>query len=238
MNAFICDDEINTCAELEDFILQYAKDRSIHIHVDVFYSGDALINYLNSENKPNILFLDIELPGTNGIDIGHFIRNKLEDEQMFIIYISSREQYALQLFKNRPFDFMVKPFGKHEVFTVLDNIYKVIQKDSLFFTFQNQKSLYRISYKEILYFQSNGKKINIITFDGIKSFYGSLRNVKLPDFFLEIHKSYRINYNYVREYSYEQVTMLNGQILNISKINRTTVRRKILEMKSNDLIHA
>ena len=44
--------------------------------------------------------------------------------------------------------------------------------------------------------------------------------------FLRIHKSYLVNKNYVKEFTYEWVKMLNGDVLNISKINRADVRRK------------
>ena len=46
----------------------------------------------------NILFLDIELPGKDGVMVGKYIREVLEEENIFLIYISSKENYALQLF--------------------------------------------------------------------------------------------------------------------------------------------
>ena len=48
---------------------------------------------------------------------------------------------------------------------------------------------------------------------------------------LNIHKSYLINFNYVVEYTYEWVKIINGDILNISKVNRSEIRRKILEIE-------
>lgn len=236
MKVIICDDEKSTCAELENIILEYASEKGIQIDVDVFFSGDTLRQYLGNGDKPNLLFLDIELPGMDGVGVGEFIREELEEEQIFIVYISSKESYALQLFKNRPFDFMIKPLKRGAVFKVLDNILKLLQKENYYFQFQNKKTLYRIPYKDILYFQSVGKKVNIVMFNEIKSFYGKLSEVKLKEsYFLDIHKSYLINYNYVSEYTYEEVKMINGHILNISKANRATVRKKILERERNDL---
>ena len=52
--------------------------------------------------------------------------------------------------------------------------------------------------------------------------------------FLRIHKSYLVNKNYVKEFTYEWVKMLNGDVLNISKINRADVRRKILESAADE----
>ena len=52
--------------------------------------------------------------------------------------------------------------------------------------------------------------------------------VKLKD------KPYLVNKNYVKEFTYEWVKMLNGDVLNISKINRADVRRKILESAADE----
>ena len=80
--------------------------------------------------------------------------------------------------------------------------------------------------------------IHIVMCHEIKNFYGKLTEIekKLPAYlFLNIHKSYLINFNYVSEYTYEWVKMVNGDILNISKANRTAVRKKILERECNEL---
>lgn len=102
--------------------------------------------------------------------------------------------------------------------------------------YQNHNDSFRIAYNDILYFQSEGRKINIVMKDGIETFYGKLSAMeeKVPEFFLRIHKSYLVNQNYVKEFTYEWVKMINGDILNISKANRAKVRRKILESAADE----
>ncbi|MDD3279256.1 MAG: LytTR family DNA-binding domain-containing protein [Lachnospiraceae bacterium] len=237
MDIFVCDDEKTTCAELENIILAYTKEKNVQMEVSVFYSGDKLADYLKKgNNNPTILFLDIELPGMNGLGVGSFIRGDLEDEQMFIVYISSKEQYALQLFENRPFNFLIKPLSKDGIFKVLNDILKIVDKENYYFEFQNKKVHYQIPYKDILYFQSDGKKINVVGLKDTISFYGKLSEVEVKlqkHFFLNIHKSYLVNYNYVKEYTYDWIKMINGDILNISKANRVAVRKRILEREKN-----
>ena len=72
MKTIICDDEKSTCSELEEIILKYAKEKSVSLVTEVFYSGDTLLDYLKRE-KINILFLDIELPGKDGVMVGKYI---------------------------------------------------------------------------------------------------------------------------------------------------------------------
>ena len=129
MKAIICDDEKSTCSELEEIILKYAKEKRVPLVTEVFYSGDILLDYLKRE-KINILFLDIELPGKDGVMVGKYIREVLEEENIFLVYISSKENYALQLFQNRPFDFLVKPIEQAKIYHVLDNICRISGKNS------------------------------------------------------------------------------------------------------------
>lgn len=237
MQVIICDDEKSTCTELEQLLLNYASERGVKLQSDVFYSGDSLTKYLSQGNTLDILFLDIQLPGINGITVGDYIRTTLENEQIFIIYISSNQQYAMELFQNRPFDFLIKPLNRERIFCILDKIFRITGKNNCIFQYQSNGIIYRIHYREILYFQSIGRKIYIITTKERKSFYGKLKDIenKLPEhLFLNIHKSYIINFNYVKEYTYERITMINGDILNISKSNRTLVRGKVLEREIDE----
>ena len=82
--------------------------------------------------------------------------------------------------------------------------------------------------KIVLYIAQNfGNTIALEKLDEIEK--------RIPEnVFLRIHKSYLVNKNYVKEFTYEWVKMLNGDVLNISKINRADVRRKILESAADE----
>ena len=100
MRTIICDDEKSTCSELEEIILKYAKEKSVSLVTEVFLFWRYFVGLFERE-KINILFLDIELPGKDGVMVGKYIREVLEEENIFLIYISSKENYALQfIFKS------------------------------------------------------------------------------------------------------------------------------------------
>lgn len=87
MRTIICDDEKNTCAEIEQMLRHFAFEKCVKLEVDVFFDGNALTRYLKQEKAPDILFLDIELPGVNGVEIGKYIRDILRNSEMFLVYI-------------------------------------------------------------------------------------------------------------------------------------------------------
>lgn len=232
MKIVICDDEKDTCAKLEEMLLFYGRERGVRTKTEVFFRGDMMKRYLSEEEKIDVLFLDIALPEVSGVELGSYLRETLENETTCIVYISSRESYAMQLFQNRPFDFLIKPLEKEKIFQVMDRVRKVRGYEMEDFEYCSYGDRIRIPWREILYFQSEGRKVRIVGRKGNHSYYGKLSEAekKAPrENFVKIHKSFLINLSYVREYSYETVCMVNGDILNISRQNRAAVRKTVME---------
>lgn len=218
-NIGICDDGKNTCASIEEMIMQYAEKKKLRIDVQVWYAGEELCQYLEQGGHLDILFLDIELVKLTGIEVGGFIRNKMEDRGMQIIYISGHSAYAQKLFRTQPLDFLVKPIAVQQIEDSLELAAKLLKRNSEKFGFQNGRDYYYISYGNILYFESKGRKVKIVTVGDEKEFYGGIRGLekRLSKEFFAIHHSYVINQAHVARYAYETVEMDNNTILPISK---------------------
>ena len=165
-----------------------------------------------------------------GIEIGSYIRNELDNMGLQIIYISGKPSYALQLFKTQPLDFLVKPIRQEQINDTIETAVKIIKKKRERFEFQQGKDYYYIQQGEIIYFESKGRKIKIVTLQETYEFYGRLKEVikYLSDEFIEIHQSYVINKEHVKRYTYEIVELDDGTILTISQKKRKQVRKKVL----------
>ena len=211
-------------------MLQYAEKSKRKMDIQVWYTGEELCRYLEQGGYLDILFLDIELIKLTGIEVGDFIRNKMENRGMQIIYISGESSYAQKLFKTQPMDFLVKPISMQQIEDVLELAVKLLKKSAEHFEFQNGRDYYYILYNEIIYFASEGRKIKIVAVGGEKEFYGAIRELekKLPKEFFTIHQSYVINKTHVVKYTYETVEMDNSTILSISKAYRKQVRERLL----------
>lgn len=240
-NITICDDEEFTCSEVENMILEYAQSRSIKVEIEIFYSGESLCKYLEKKDNMDILFLDIELDKLTGVDVGKILRNDMKNETTQIIYISSKESYAMKLFKIRPLDFLIKPLQIKEVEEVLDKAISLIELGNHFFEYHIGKTYYKVPIRDICYFKSDGKKIQIVTQnpDNIKEFYDKMDEIEeqvSEERFLRIHKSYLVHYSYILEYKYDCVKMTNGEILAISQSSRKDVRMKLMERREEKKI--
>ena len=230
-NIGICDDGKNTCASIEEMVLQYAEKNRLKIDTQVWNSGEELCRYLEQGGHLDILFLDIELIKLTGIEVGDFIRNGMEDRGMQIVYVSGHSEYAQKLFKTQPMDFLVKPVTMQQIIDSLELAVKLIERNSEKFEFQNGRDYYYISFGNIIYFESKGRKIKLVAEGAEKEFYGAIKELekKLPKDFLPIHQSYVINRNHVVRYAYETVEMDNNTILSISKAYRVKVRERLLK---------
>lgn len=230
-NIGICDDGENICTSIENMLLQYAKEKRIQIDIKVWYTGEGLSDYLAQGNQLDVLFLDIELFKMTGIEVGNYIRNCLDNIGMQIVYISGKASYAQSLFKTQPMDFLVKPILKSQIDETMEMAIRIIKKKNERFEFQLGKDYYYVPMGNIIYFESEGRKVKIVTLRESYEFYGKLKEItkSLSEDFILIHQSYVINREYIFRYTYEMVELVNGTILTISQVNRKKVRERILK---------
>lgn len=230
----ICDDEKLICRQLEDMLYEISSFIHHAVETDVYYSGEEICDFLFKGRRYDIIFLDIELCNISGVEVGKRIRNELNDEHTQIVYISSKESYAMELFEVRPLNFVIKPFCMDKIESILLTAIKLLDKEKKVFEYKNNNVSFSVPINEILYFESNGRKVNIVMQDETKCFYGKLSSVEEQvnnNDFIMIHKSYLINFNYCKEYTYEYVKMSNDEVMTISQNNRKTVREKIMQRK-------
>ena len=101
MRIAICDDEVSIVQILEEKIKKLLPDAVI----EKYLSGDELIA---SGSKPDILFLDIQMPGMDGMETAKVLRQ--DNEDMILIFVTAAEEYVFQAFDVGAFHFLVKPF--------------------------------------------------------------------------------------------------------------------------------
>lgn len=223
----ICDDNSNICAQLEDILLGYASSTCLKVDIDVFFTGEKLLDYIKSGNTFDLIYLDIELGQMSGVEVGRQLRKVLKNYSTEIVYISGHDGYDRQLFDVQPLHFIPKPISKAVVIDDLNLAMERSKKRTTFFQYQNRFDTYKIPVDQIIYFESLNRKIKIITTQDEHFFYGSLESIMLRlagEQFLQIHRSYVINYNHITVFRYTEVTMSNGVTLPISRTKQQEFR--------------
>lgn len=224
----ICDDEKAICAQMEQ-IFQTYRDRGIA--TEVFYNCEELFDSLAQGAHFDLIFLDIEFRQMNGIDVGKKIRNELHNDCVQIVFISAKQEYAMELFSVRPMNFLIKPISQQAALHNLEQAMALSKLYDSYFEFRFDSENYRVPYGDILYFESTNRTISIHTKYGEKILYGKLNEIEkhAPIHFIRIHQSYLINRCYVTYWKADEVEIARQVKLSISKSYQKKVRQILLQ---------
>lgn len=85
--------------------------------LEMFYNADQAIEYI-IENEPDLVFLDIEMPGKTGLEIAEELNKNVLHTK--IIFVSSYDHYAIKAIKNHAFDYLLKPVDIDDLKTSIE----------------------------------------------------------------------------------------------------------------------
>lgn len=228
----ICDDEAAICTQIERIVEKFSRQEAVAMDVELFLTGKELCRFIESEHSFDIIFLDIELNDINGVEVGKFIREKQNDQVVQIVYISAQTKYCMELFDIRPMNFLEKPIDEVKINKLLKLLLELYPGAGQIFLYRIGHADYKELIKNILYFESGNRTVRMVTQSGDAIFYSTLAKVQTQlakSDFIQIHKSYLVNYLHVIEVGTKEVKMSNQQILPISQSQRKVVRARQLQ---------
>ena len=229
----VVDDNEMIRKQVKRFLNTYALKNSVVFEIYTYEDGHLLTLDINHEMHFDLIYLDIEMPIQNGIQVGHWIREIAQDEWMQIVFISGKDGYDRKLFSINCLDFLSKPICYSDLERTVNRFRKLTRRPEDVFTFQNNHVLQRVPIANILYFESTNRKVNIITTTDMLEFYDKLDNIEsqVPTQFFRIHKSFLVNYYHIRKFEYDNVIMSNQKRLPISQSKRKEMRDLQLEIE-------
>jgi len=197
VNCIIVDDEFPSREELKYFINNFSNIKII----EEFDDSIIALEYIEI-NKPDIIFLDINMPKLDGMALGKIISHF--PKQSLIIFITAHKEYAVDAFEIQAYDYILKPYSEERIVSTLKKIEKSSDKKSRnnkITLWKDNKMMVR-SINEISYCEANeretliyikGVKFNVSS--SISEFYK-----KLPkELFFKSHRSYIINIDKITE---------------------------------------
>lgn len=233
----VCDDFKDIVAQVNEYLMEYRQLRNAELDINSFFNAEDLLDYLKS-NRCDLIILDIELVEMNGVELGHKIRTELNDNIIKIVYISGKNCYDRQLFDVQPLNFLQKPIDKEKLFKMVDLTRKLLSGKDRIFTFENKQGTFRIKFSDILYFESFDHYLKIATTSGSYEYKSTLTEImkQVSDLrFLQVHRSYIINFDNSSRIKYEEIKMSNGDTVPISRDRRKDIRRIILEWERDNI---
>lgn len=228
MNIAICDDDLKHINLIEDMIYDLSqKLDNFKPDIDAYLSGEELLRLIDVKDFPSILFIDVEMPGLNGIQTARELR-KLS-EQVLIIYVTSYETYTLESFEVRPFRYLLKPIDIKKFARAFYDAIEYINNSNSYVFFKKGKDHIQIDSSSIIsIFSESGRKLRVKTNNELdeKVFYGKIKNIEKelnPLSFVKINSGTIINLKRVKILNAHEVIMIDGSILPISKNRKKSV---------------
>lgn len=123
LRAILIDDERPALDELSYLL----RENSVEV-IGTFLKTEGSLDFILKE-QPDVVFLDIEMRGMNGIDFGVEIQNKTKNTA--IIFVTAHPEYALEAFRAYPLDYLVKPVDENHLERTLKHIQNTLQYQNL-----------------------------------------------------------------------------------------------------------
>lgn len=245
INIAICDDEVSVAAGIEEFLYQLGKENQILLSCDVFSDGITLLESIKQGHIYDLLYLDIEMKEMDGIKAAEEIRER--ELPLLIIYVSSHERYWKELLATEPFDFITKPVTKEALVKVFQKAYRRLSEKPEYFSYTYNKTVYKLPLSQITYFESANRVVYIhmagekqrlqsdYTSCAENKFYGKMGDIekqlqKGKGRFLRIHQSFLVNFTYIKSMSFNEVTLMDNTVLQVSDERQKKARQQFCAM--------
>ncbi len=230
----ICDDEPKTLQCLKEAVARYGKRKNLNLAVELFASARDLEAQI--ETRPfQIYILDMLMPQMNGIELGQSVRKA--DAQAVIIYLTSTMDFAYQAFGVFAQRYLLKPLKEPELYEAMDFAAANIHKLHMALNVNTSDGIQRVFYHEIEYVENAARALHIFATDGKeivsrllrRSFENDMECLLQSREFIQTHKSFIVNLNYVKLYSQGQITMRSGAQIPVSKSRQSETKRAYLQ---------
>lgn len=228
MRIAICDDEPIAISVIGEILSENLMKLNQEIVIIPFADSEELFCALCSGEGYDVVVLDIDMPKMDGIRLGIQAAEQLKDT--VLIYVSNREDKVWESFKARPFRFLRKCNLRKECPEAAKAIVEEIQKkrgEKLIFEVGNQ--MLCLPSTEIIYVESFRKKQLMHTTEReielTSSFYKILNQLEGKGF-IQIHKSYAVNYQFIRNIHNMEIELDNHVCLPIGRSRIKKVRQE------------
>lgn len=211
----IVEDEEQALCKLEENLNKFFDSHDLEINVSRYNSAETFL--LNFNKQYDLIFMDINLPGQNGMDAVFQLRK--QDKNVLVIFVTSLAQYAIKGYEVNAFDFVVKPVSYYNLALKLERVLDCLNKSfSNEIVIKNKFSIRRLKASDIKYIEVRNHSLIYHTVDGDFTSSGSLKKVQdqlkgLP--FSLCNQCYLVNLKFVLEIKGYMVNV-DGTYLQIS----------------------
>ena len=222
-NIAICDDDSKTLEMMKQYVEHFYFINDYSYSIRLYKNGTTLLDDTLKGDIFHIIFIDIEMPQSNGISIVSYIKNKSKNHP-YIIFVSNYPQYMKDSFSVHPYYFIQKPVSEKIISDLLSEITNEMSSNEHYITLidtDNHKELINLS--DIIFITVNDSKKQLL------DFHSSLKTITArgliteweerlnPFGFIATHRTYLVNLEHIHIIDHTSITMDDGSCILLSR---------------------
>lgn len=210
------------------------KENNLCYEIYRFTSGIKLLEALNENFQ--IIFLDIQMPGIDGLEIAKYIRKR--DKSLYLVFTTSYINYVYKGYEVDAGNYITKPISKEIIYTEMNKAMLKQNNAKKTIMIKNNDGYFKVFLSEITYIETEGRNTVIHTCYGAMKSFAKMQEYEdsLDNSFLRCHKSYIVNINYISSIEGLCITLNTQEILYVSKLKKRVLMKAMALFYGSELL--
>lgn len=213
MNVLIVENSIKFIEDFQRILKKDTLFKDAH-----FYCYNRNYENIDYEREYQVVFIDLHLGNIEGLELAKVIKTRLP--KTLLVFVTADESLVFDTLEIQPFYFIRKNYLKNDMITFF-KMMDIHMKDHFSIAFSYRQKVKHIKVSEIIYVESDGHYLKIVTLEGEYKKKGKIREFQ-QEFshlhnFVQIHRSYLINMDYIYEVKNTFIILVNKKEINIGK---------------------
>ena len=206
----VVEDRLPDAQRLES-LLRLAFGGGQPLVCDHYESGDAFLAAFPSKNY-QVIFLDICMEGTNGIETARILRRT--DPDLLLVFVTSSPEYVWDAFPVHPFDYLLKPYREEKLFQLADEMRRVLFRAEPELEVRIARQQVHLPLRKIQYAMAQNHYVRVVSDDGecraAATFAQVEQQLKTQENFLVCNRGLLLNMDKVLRFEGDCIEMLDG----------------------------
>jgi len=213
----VCDDKTEQAQYIKFIAGKWAEQNRVIIQADMFDSAENLKFEIAENKKYDILLLDIEMDGQNGVELARELRSS--GDKTVIIFITAVADYISDGYDVSALHYLMKPIKEDKFFEVLEKAYKSITESKKFLIINSNGKDYRILFDDIIYIEAVRNYVIIKTTSAQYEVRQNISKIEeeLDNSFFKCQRSYIVMLKHIKYISKTEVLLNNGETISLSR---------------------
>ena len=224
----VCDDDETQVGLLSDLVRSWARSRSCAVAVETFTSSEQYLFSVPDSGPADVLLLDIDMPGTDGMALAHQIRaaEGSDGAGTQIVFVTGLVEHALEGYEVNAVSYLLKPVREEQLVAALDRAVERVAQEPAQLVVEGAGQSARVALSQVSYLEARGHDTELVLADGrrLTSSTGIARwedqLEELPDghgLFVKVHRSYLVSVAHVGRITRKDVSMDTGDVLPVAR---------------------